>query len=619
MYILIVGGTFNQDGGRPSGYFGKLTVALAAVLPRARLQSLNGGSFESLQSTIDAVAGVSHLLWFCDVPNEWPKLLPVLKTRYPGMVLVSSKNNRKQLYTREELYERMRRSRSELLVEFGDGAEGVLVASVLAAQGEVLLESCASIEEVTACLATQFLRLADLRFPLAKMPYRTRDADSFQHRDFSTETELPLGGHPGAFGVVRRNHIHEGVDLYGQPGDAVLAMEAGIVICQYPFTGAAAGSPWWEDTACLMVQGASGVLNYGEITVGAGMHPGRAVCAGEQLGVLARVLRNDKGRPMTMLHLERYITGTREPIREWTSDEPQPQSLCDPSALLVAARARLCIVGERGHVSQALQYRLEQAGTHSVVVVSTDSVLKGQFEAELATANLVVLCTQEFSSPKVLERLPAATRVLDISPAFRTDPAWVYGMAELPGAPARIRHAQRVANPGCFATAAVLLLAPLVRAGLLAPDTPVYLDGTGGYSTGGAMLTEKFETGHLSVEAVFGLTREHRHIAEIKQYAGLTGPVVFSPKIASVSRGIRMQVPLFGLARETVLDALAAAYAGTDITVESACPAKIPVDEWANRFGASVWVYEQAGGAWRCVQWTIWSRAPLAVLWPISP
>jgi hypothetical protein len=336
-HLVFVGGTFDTAGGRPSGYFGKLASAVSTWVPGWSTTVLNGGSYARLVETVEALEGVSHLFWFADVPNELPKLLPAIKAKYPGLVLVGSKNNRKKLYDRAALYGRMRDSRSELLVEFGKGEDGRLVASVLRAGASVLLESSASIEVVAATLVGEFGRLRALHFPLAKAPVPTSDSNSFRTRDFTRETEIPLGPHVGAFAVERKHHIHEGVDLYGNPGDVVVAMEDGIVRGVLPFTGEAMDSPWWNDTFCILVEGASGTINYGEIFPEPGLSPGVAIRAGQPVGELVTVLREDKGRPMTMLHVERYVSGNTTPLREWSLGAQQPEKLRDPTVLLMQA------------------------------------------------------------------------------------------------------------------------------------------------------------------------------------------------------------------------------------------------------------------------------------------
>ena len=141
----------------------------------------------------------------------------------------------------------------------------------------------------------------------------TSDSESFRVLPEGL-TGLPLRPHPGAFGVQRQHHVHEGVDLYCEPGTPVFAVEAGVVVRVMPFTGPRAGLPWWLDTQAVMVEGPSGVVLYGEIE--ASVAEGAYVEGGQQLGQVTRVLRHDKGRPLSMLHLELHEPGTRS-APEW--------------------------------------------------------------------------------------------------------------------------------------------------------------------------------------------------------------------------------------------------------------------------------------------------------------
>ena len=150
------------------------------------------------------------------------------------------------------------------------------------------------------------------------------------------ETGLPTGQHPGAFGVVRKHHIHEGVDLYAPDGTVVRAVEDGVVVAVQPFTGEHAGFPWWENTWVVMVEGASGVVCYGEVH--ACVDEGTIVKAGDIVACVKRVLKKDKGRPMSMLHLELHTHGSRNcPV--WDLDIHQPDEILNPTMyLLVIAR-----------------------------------------------------------------------------------------------------------------------------------------------------------------------------------------------------------------------------------------------------------------------------------------
>jgi murein DD-endopeptidase MepM/ murein hydrolase activator NlpD len=158
----------------------------------------------------------------------------------------------------------------------------------------------------------------------------TGDGESFREHGPGV-TGLPVAQHPGAFGVVRKHHVHEGVDLYCPSGTEVRAVEAGRVVEVLPFTGALAGLPWWLDTEAVLVEGASGVVLYGEIS--AAVAVGAELQAGDLVGNVTRVLRNDKGRPTSMLHLELHVPATRALV-EWYAETGRPASLCDPTSML---------------------------------------------------------------------------------------------------------------------------------------------------------------------------------------------------------------------------------------------------------------------------------------------
>lgn len=171
--------------------------------------------------------------------------------------------------------------------------------------------------------------------PLALLP--TSESESFRTMPEGW-TGLPVGPHhPGAFGVQRKNHVHEGVDLYCEVGTPVSAVEPGTVVAIEPFTGPKAGSPWWLDTMSVMVDGESGCVLYGEIEPLPGLRVGQKVDRGQRLGEVIRVLSKDKGRPMTMLHLELHVPGTKEAL-EWV--DVRPATLLDPTPLLMDAARR---------------------------------------------------------------------------------------------------------------------------------------------------------------------------------------------------------------------------------------------------------------------------------------
>ena len=133
---------------------------------------------------------------------------------------------------------------------------------------------------------------------------------------------------------------------------------------------------------------------------------------------------------------------------------------------------------------------------------------------------------------------------------------FVYGIPELNRD--AIREAKAVAAAGCYATAAILALKPLVDAGLVKPDSLI-VDAASGVS--GAGRESKEATGFSTVDGSFtayGLLN-HRHTAEMEMALGAT--VLFTPHLAPMARGILATCYAEGIKPCDPLAALAAAYA----------------------------------------------------------
>ena len=116
-----------------------------------------------------------------------------------------------------------------------------------------------------------------------------------------------------------------------------------------------------------------------------------------------------------------------------------------------------------------------------------------------------------------------------------------YGLPELNRA--RLHGANLIANPGCYATAVSLGLAPLLRAGLAVKDAAIVVDAKSG--TTGAGRTPKTNILFAEVQgnlSPYNIGRAHRHIAEIEQFLGPdgleTGRLIFSPHLLPTDRGI---------------------------------------------------------------------------------
>lgn len=135
----------------------------------------------------------------------------------------------------------------------------------------------------------------------------------------------------GRFGAIRKHDCHTGVDLYCPVGTEIEALEDGVVVAVENFTGPNVGSPWWHDTQAVMVEGNCGVILYGEID--SAVVVGQKIKAGQIVGKVLQVLKEDKGKPLAMLHLEWYTPGITASVW-WKLNEPQPRNLLNIEALL---------------------------------------------------------------------------------------------------------------------------------------------------------------------------------------------------------------------------------------------------------------------------------------------
>jgi len=213
--------------------------------------------------------------------------------------------------------------------------------------------------------------------------------------------------------------------------------------------------------------------------------------------------------------------------------------------------ARVFIDGQEGTTDLEIHQRLASRPDIELVTIAADK--RKDVEARRACINgadVTILCLPDAAAQEAvaLAGRDGAARFIDASTAHRTSPGWVYGLPELaPGQRQAIRSARRVSNPGCHATGFALLIRPLVDAGVVPPNYPLFVQSITGYSGGGKKLIQSYEAGPAEKVAPprpYALTLRHKHLPEMKQTAGLANVPGFVPVVGPFYRGMLVSVPL---------------------------------------------------------------------------
>ncbi len=212
-------------------------------------------------------------------------------------------------------------------------------------------------------------------------------------------------------------------------------------------------------------------------------------------------------------------------------------------------KPKIFIDGEHGTTGLQIRARLADRDDIEVISVPVDRRKDAAARAEfLNAADIAILCLPDDAAKESVALIGnGATRVIDASTAHRVAAGWTYGFAEMDAAQAdAIAAAKLVANPGCWPQGPIAMLRPLIKAGLLPADFGVTMNGISGYSGGGRQMVEDYEArGDEAPDYLpYGLTFQHKHVPELRLYAGLARDPLMQPVVGNFAQGMVTAVPL---------------------------------------------------------------------------
>ena len=212
---------------------------------------------------------------------------------------------------------------------------------------------------------------------------------------------------------------------------------------------------------------------------------------------------------------------------------------------------KVFVDGQEGTTGLQIHELLARRGDVEVLRIAPDLRKDTTERARLLNAaDVAFLCLPDAAAREAVALVQNPdTCVIDASSAHRVDPAWVFGLPELmPEQRKRLRRAKRISNPGCHATGFILLLRPLVDAGLIEPSTPLTAGSISGYSGGGRRLIEQYivepQPAKLASPRPYGLSLAHKHVPEMMVQSALTARPIFTPVVANFYKGLVVSVPL---------------------------------------------------------------------------
>lgn len=164
--------------------------------------------------------------------------------------------------------------------------------------------------------------------------------------------DIPSCCHYGAYMVKRKFDVHTGVDLYAKEGSSVYAVEDGEIVAIRPFTGEEAGTPHWNNTMSIDIEGYTGTICYGEVDVAINLNKrrnwkvGDRVQASDHIANVKRVLQEFKGKATSMLHFAIHRPGWKNLYKDQLNDKMESfyDLQIDPTMLLIQLKHKADLI-----------------------------------------------------------------------------------------------------------------------------------------------------------------------------------------------------------------------------------------------------------------------------------
>lgn len=206
------------------------------------------------------------------------------------------------------------------------------------------------------------------------------------------------------------------------------------------------------------------------------------------------------------------------------------------------------IDGSAGTTGLRIFDRLSQRQDINLVTLPENLRKDENARAEaLNGADIAFLCLPDAAAIEAVSMVKnPRTVVIDTSTAHRVNPEFTYGFPELCGMREKIASSHRIANPGCHASGFIALVAPLVENGLLKKDAPLSCFSITGYSGGGKSMIAEYTSPDrnplLCAPRQYGLSQQHKHLAEMRAVCGLENAPIFCPIVADFYSGMEVTV-----------------------------------------------------------------------------